>query len=418
MKPKGSIASPQAVQLELVLRQFWPARAGAAQRMDRYAPGLASRGVGMRAWVRQTQPDWPLREQSPGGVDIRRQPGQADRSMIWDCRLFEALIAEESPHLQRRGRVVQTNLAFAHTLPHLRRLRRLGHPTLWLGSMLEDISAGMSPWRRLRERLRLRWTLGGFDAHVVGSTAMRQWLRSFWIAPSSIQVIGHGVDLKRFHPCEPDQLAGLRRRLAMPLEAPCVLMVGSMIARKGVDLLLEAWPLVLQAHPGAQLVLIGEFERPSIVDRAERGGMDAFAQRIKRLMQPLIEAGALQHLEHCDQPQEWMAAADVMVLPSQREGVPNVVLEAMACGTPCVLTPFIGLPREELGPEGGGWLLTAADSQSLALRLLWLLDEPARLRAMSGLAAQWAHAHFDLQHTLDAQAALFGRLAAEAQGLC
>ena len=219
------------------MRHVWPVLAGASERFRRYAPGLRNRGINLTAVARLPDPQMPLDELAPGNVRVLRVPGEGDVEN-WDRALFQRLLV----HLregQHPGLILQTNVAHSHTRPLIGHLRQMGVPTVWLGSMIENLTDDVPWWRDLRERLWLRWLLNTFDAFTVGSSVMRTWLRSAWIPQERIHVIGHGVNLERFHPVTSAEVKrALRRALGLPVDAVVTLFVGTITERKGVHLLL------------------------------------------------------------------------------------------------------------------------------------------------------------------------------------
>jgi glycosyltransferase involved in cell wall biosynthesis len=186
-----------------------------------------------------------------------------------------------------------------------------------------------------------------------------------------------------------------------------ILMVGTMTQRKGVDLLLEAWPQVRSQHPSAHLVLIGGTDRPTIVEAAQRARAATHQQKLQSLMEPGLQAGSIIRHDAVDCIEHWMRVADLLVLASEREGVPNVVLEAMASGTPCLLTPFLGLPREELGPCGEAWHLCQRNSAAIAQEMNCLLANANALPRWGRLAAEHAARNFALEDSVNAYASLY-----------
>ena len=91
--------------------------------------------------------------------------------------------------------------------------------------------------------------------------------------------------------------------------------------------------------------------------------------------------------------------------------MPNAVLEAMACGVPCVLTPFEGLSAE-LGEPGREFLLAAHDSDALAATVLEVLESADQRQKVGQAARSWVERHLDLEVSLDRYAQLYRRLAA------
>lgn len=398
------------LQVCLAIRQFYPVMAGAAERCRRYAPGLRERGVELSAVARLPEETLPLEETVPGGVAVTRLPVTSTLQALDQTLLETAAERLASAHSGRA--VLLTNLAFSHTLPALKKIRAAGLPLVWLGSMMEDNAAGKSFWNRLRERLHLRSVLASFDACAVGSTAMRDWLAQAGIPKRRIRVIGHGVDHARFRPVhDAEEKRALRARFGLPQDGVVVLMVGTITARKGAHLLLEAWEKNFTGHSRAHLVLAGAFDRPTVVHEDQQQKLAVFQNGVRAQLERLAPGGHARHLGEVADVECLMRACDVLILPSEREGVPNVVLEGMSSGLPCVLTPFTGLPKEELGPLGTTWLLAERNAEALAAALRTLVDNPARRTEMGCQAASHARLHFGLDKTLDDYTALYQELA-------
>jgi glycosyltransferase involved in cell wall biosynthesis len=152
-----------------------------------------------------------------------------------------------------------------------------------------------------------------------------------------VSVVYHGVDLQVFKPCT-DQRQ-VREALSLPRNAVGICTVGRLVIEKGVTELLEAFGVLVEKHENAWLAFVGEGPGRQLIEAwAEREG----------LSDRVFVTGSLPHTEI----PKWMGACDVFVLASYREGLPNAVLEAMACGRPVVATEVGGIP-EVVGSETG-----------------------------------------------------------------
>ena len=178
------------------------------------------------------------------------------------------------------------------------------------------------------ERYAVRWT---GELVCVGTTE-RQLGESLAIhAPTT--VIPHGIDLAEFRPAGDRDRVHARKLLGLD-DVPTVLCVGALTVQKGQQDLLADWPEIRTRVPGAVLVLVGDGP-----DRAP-------LERLAADLEGVRVAGA-----RTDVPL-WMAAADVVVVPSRWEGTALVPLEAMACARSVVATDVNGV-AEILPPEAG-----------------------------------------------------------------
>ena len=158
------------------------------------------------------------------------------------------------------------------------------------------------------------------DAIITVAAALKDALTGLGAPDEKITVLRNGVDLETFAPAD---RAAIRKE--MQLEGPVIASVGHLIERKGHDRVIAA----LKDLPDATLLIAGDGPQQSALqNQAASLGVDA---RVRFL-------GRLAH----EKLPEVYNAADLLVLASSREGWPNVLLEAMACGTPCVATPVWG----------------------------------------------------------------------------
>lgn len=202
------------------------------------------------------------------------------------------------------------------------------------------------------KRPQIRSALRNAGAVVAVSKALSDKAIAIGAPTGRVHVIYNGVDAALF---SPDGREQARSRLGTLPAKPLILFVGNLKASKGCMDLLEAFPELLSSHPDARLVYIGA--GPCHADLLRRADALGCATQVEL-------PGAIAHKELAD----WFRAADVLCLPSHNEGVPNVVLEAMACGTPVVATHVGGIP--EVVPDFAGRLIPVADHAALADALI------------------------------------------------
>ena len=238
-------------------------------------------------------------------------------------------------------------------------------------------------------RRTMQWAAGKAQASIGVCAALTDVLRGWGVAEERLHVMRNGVDLQRFRP-----LAQPQMRAELGLDgAPLLLSIGNLVELKGHYLLIEALALMLPQHPQARLIIIGE--------GPERGRLQALARRLG-VESRVTLTGALPNIELL----RWYSAADVFLLASSREGWANVLLEAMACGTPVVATD-VGGSAEVLANADVGRLIKARSAASFASAITELLaavpDRAAVRRYAEG---------FSWQSTTNAQLALFRTLSA------
>ncbi len=157
-------------------------------------------------------------------------------------------------------------------------------------------------------------------------------VREFGLDPKRVITIYNGVDLERFQPAlDGNARAAIRRRIGVTGSGPMVVFAGNGFARKGLEFLLRAWPML---ERDAWLVVVGE-------DRA--------VLKFRRLSHCLGVAGRVVFAGRRRDLSEIFSAAEVFALPSLFEPFGNVVMEAMASGLPPLTSAFAG--ASELLPE-------------------------------------------------------------------
>ncbi|MBK9135256.1 MAG: glycosyltransferase family 4 protein [Betaproteobacteria bacterium] len=243
-------------------------------------------------------------------------------------------------------------------------------------------------------RRMIQWAAGQAHASIGVSSALVDVLRGLGLPEERLHVMRNGVDLQRFRPV-PQREA--RAMLGIAGSGPLLLSVGHLVELKGHHLVIEALTRLLPHHPEARLAIVGAGE--------ERDRLMELA-RARNLSERVIFAGQQPN----DRLQTWYSAADALVLASSREGWANVLLEAMACGTPVVATETGGTP-EVVSPQVG--VLVSRDAASLAAGVARLLANTPKRAEVRAYAET-----FSWRATSEAQLRLFGRIAHQRSGLC
>lgn len=222
---------------------------------------------------------------------------------------------------------------------------------------------------------------------LCNSQSMRAEALALSLAPApKLRLIGdgssNGVDVERFCP----GASRVRSQLGLPENVPVVGFVGRLTTDKGVPELVEAFDTILKREPDAHLLLVGWF------DVSE----DALPTRWRVRI-------ANHSRIHCTgfvpETAPYYRAMDVMVLPSWREGFPNVVLEAAATGIPVITTKCTG-SRDSVVPEVTGLLIPPGYPEAISEAALKLLRDPARRRIMGDAARAWVCRHYSDERVL------------------
>jgi glycosyltransferase involved in cell wall biosynthesis len=201
-----------------------------------------------------------------------------------------------------------------------------------------------------------------------------------WGIPSHrIATIPNGIDLSAFE--ESVDVGGLRRAMGLEEGRFVVMQVGRLSPQKDPLAFVEGAALVARERPDAQFVLVGEGPLAGVVaERAQVLGLD----------------GSVCLSGWRDEAFRLMAGADVISLTSRWEGMPHVLLEAMACSRPVVSTAVNGCP-EVVADGETGFLVPPGDVGSWAERVVDLLNDPARGEEMGRRGRDRVEEQFSLQ---------------------
>ncbi|MFD5434232.1 glycosyltransferase [Kitasatospora sp. NPDC127067] len=271
--------------------------------------------------------DWPA----------RRSPGPGTPAEAWRLRRIVRAAAPDVVHLHSAKAGLAGRLAVRGAVP------TVFQPHAWSFAAVDGaLGAATLRW----ERFATRW------AHRVLCVSVQE--RADGVAAgvhADWAVVPNGVDVRHYAPA--DRRAA-RIALGLDLDAPLAVCVGRLCRQKGQDVLLAAWPEVLRRVPRARLALVG-------------GGPEE--QRVAELVRQTAEPARIRLVGDVPDPRPWLAAADLVVLPSRWEGMALAPLEAMAAARPVLLTDVPGA-RECLPPsELARAVVPPEDARALAIRM-------------------------------------------------
>lgn len=296
---------------------------------------------------------WQMTVAAPGGSELVDHSSRLGARMVrWEARRAPGpTLPSEMIRLARIVDDVHPDLIHLHSakaglagrLVLRRRRATVFQPHAWsFEAMTGPLRAATIGW----ERLGARWA----DAIVCVSHDER--LRAAQVGiRGCFAEIPNGVDLDRFAPAGSDDRARARKALGLE-DSPTAVLLGRLFRQKGQDTMLRAWGHVLERVPRARLVLVG--------DGPERAALEAIGAESVHFAGTAVDVTP------------WIAASDVVVLPSRWEGMSLAVLEAMACARSVVATDVAGM-RDGLLPGCGAVVAVNAEeplAEAVAERLL------------------------------------------------
>lgn len=245
------------------------------------------------------------------------------------------------------------------------------------------------------------WLLRGIDAAVCINPAMAVSSQQAGIAPERVFTIPQGTDIDFFSPPTLVTRNSIRNKESLPLAAKIVIFCGAICERKGVDLLMKAWPGVVASYPTALLLLVG----PEGGDSDDPG--NRFMQAMTQLSQGPAYMQSVKFLGYREDARDLLQAADVFVLASRMEGTPNVLLEAMASGLPIVVSDITGVSGIFVRHDIEACVFPQNDWEQLGACLRLLLDDQELARGFGERARSRAVANYSLDSVADQYALVF-----------
>jgi glycosyltransferase involved in cell wall biosynthesis len=362
--------------------------------MQPIAEGLAARGHEIHL-VLPWHPRWtrPLQERGVTFHLFRYAPARS-------LNVFGYAEALQADIALKAAAFAATPLAVLAAWLATRRVVRETHATIVHGHWVVPGGAIAAFGRR---GLPLVVSLHGSDVYVaerhalIGSAAQATFRRAAMVTacsedlrvraealgadPSRSITIPYGVDSTRFRP-DPAARAAMRARWGVPEGAEVVFTAGRFVKKKGFEYLIDAVASLRQRRPALRLVLAGG------------GDLDgALRERLQR--QDAVDRAILPGILSHDDVARGLAAADIAVVPSVRDdagnvdGLPNVVMESLASGTPLVATPAGGI-GSVVADGVTGLVVPERDVMGLAGAIDRLLADRALAARLGDTARRWA----------------------------
>lgn len=251
------------------------------------------------------------------------------------------------------------------------------------------------------------WAFASADRYLSVSPALAAAALAAGLPAGKIEEAPNGVDIARFAPATADQRTTLRRQLNLPIDRPIVLFVGVISPDKQPHVLLDAW-LQLQSDPASAstLVFVGATD-PALFELGGRlidqlratAKSSAFADRV-------VFVPAIDHI------QDYFRASDVYAMPSLREGLPIALLEAMACGLPCVASHLPGSTDAVIEHGVNGRLTPAGDARGLASAIGQVLADPVAAARMGAAARRTVESRYTIERVAEMWLAAYNHVLA------
>lgn len=207
------------------------------------------------------------------------------------------------------------------------------------------------------------------DVYVGVSPQFESIYRNLQLPADRFRLISNGVDTKRFQPADEVQKGAARKELGLPLELKLILFVGHFSMEKRPDVLFEAWrSYVANAYPDSGIVFIGSTNPDHYeVDTS-------LVKKVQREAEPYLTKRVI-FVEKTHEIEKYYQAVDMFVLPSIREGLPNALIEAMACGLPVIASRLAGVTEWVIEDSVYGVLFEPNSREELGNAMLCVLND-------------------------------------------
>lgn len=369
---------------------FAPEYSGAALQALTLARALRARGHHVE-FITNRWPGLPERTEVEGFAVQRLQPGRMRKHrefrLWWNMARYVWTRRHDFDVLHSHGAYF-TN-AFVGPLA-----RALGMKSVIKASLAHDDLQGLSqPVVGRLHRAMLRCV----DACVAISQDLVAEFRAGGLPAERIHHLPNGVDTARFQALPQAEVATQRQRLGLPADRRIALFVGVLDQRKNIAWLADQWVAHQGFGTGALLLAVGPRGRDDLDGALHRHLEDLAAAHPQWFALHDFNADVLPYYQ----------CADTLILPSYREGLPNVVLEAMACGLPCVAARSSG-SRELIDDGRTGWTYAPDKVEELAAAVQRCLSDDGP--AMGAAARQTALASFAIESVTSRYEAIYAKL--------
>jgi len=254
--------------------------------------------------------------------------------------------------------------------------------------------------RSTRHNIAYRLMSPLFDQVQAVSSAVRdQTIRADRIDPKKVVTIPNGIEIRPTTALH--NRGAVLNGLGLADARPLIVSVGHLRRVKGFDVMLRAAAEVCRVHPGAVFAIAGSIQEPEYETELRAQVLQLGLERHVRFLGRMDNDCVWTLLKSCD----------LFCQTSRSEGMSNALLEAMACGVPCVATAVGGTP-EVIEDGRTGYIVPSEDHQATAARILSLLDDPDGARDVGRAARRVVEENFSAEGMIRKMVTMYDQLLA------
>ncbi len=389
------------IRLCIVSPLFHPHLGGVGRQAVLLTSGLKERGIGLFVLSRKMKNTPPF--EMPAGIDVFQVPAfrpgvhnleEKSLANLLTSLSFSLMLVWKLFSLRKKYDIVHFHGASLPLFVCLPFLKVMGKKVIAkvLASGL-GTEAGSLKGRYMFLGNLLALIAKKADAFIAISREIEEGLKSDGVPQERIHLITNFVDSERFSPAGREEQEALRRELSF--EGKTVInFTGRIVERKGLYLLLNAAALNEKLFSSGLIVVAGT-------------GPDE--GRIKELAKRLGIKEKIRFIGHSNMPERYLQASDIFVLPSYHEGMPNSLLEAMACGLP-VIASRIGGVVDIVEDGKSGILFDPGDVSGLASAMSRVLEDGELRQSLGKEARKRVVENFSIDRIADEYIKLYGKL--------
>ena len=230
----------------------------------------------------------------------------------------------------------------------------------------DNLKYKLTPNRHLR-----MYGLRNADRVIANSDAVKTSIKITGFS-KPVDVIYNPVNTKKFATVSEEESKRIRKDLNLPDSSFLILMVGRVCLRKGHDIAIKTLS-ILKEHANVKLVLVGPWDD---------SGLNQIKSKLSASEQDIIDSDEIIWAGQTDRVASYYRACNLLLFPSRKEGLPNVPIEAMACGLPVVASPLKGINDIIIDHEETGYITNDNNSNEYYNYINRIIDAPETLKSL------------------------------------